>query len=43
MVLAFIALTLLTGVLKWKDIAVNGQIWSTLIWYGGILGWRAPQ
>lgn len=37
-VLAFIALTLLTGVLKWKDIAVNGQIWSTLIWYGGILG-----
>ncbi|MCI5850678.1 MAG: anion permease [Sutterellaceae bacterium] len=37
-VLGFIALSLLTGILKWKDIAVNSQIWSTLAWYGGILG-----
>lgn len=37
-VLGFISLCLLTGILKWKDIAVNGQIWSTLAWYGGILG-----
>lgn len=37
-VLGFIALALITGVLKWKDVATNGQIWTTLAWYGGILG-----
>ncbi len=37
-VLAFIALCLIFGVLKWQDVAKNGQIWTTLMWYGGILG-----
>ena len=37
-VLGFIALSLITGVLKWQDVAKNGQIWTTLTWYGGILG-----
>ena len=37
-VLGFIALGILFGVLDWKKIAVNEQVWSTLAWYGGILG-----
>lgn len=37
-VLGFIACALITGVLKWSDVAKNGQIWTTLAWYGGILG-----
>jgi DASS family divalent anion:Na+ symporter len=37
-VLGFISLSLITGVLKWEDVAKNGQIWTTLAWYGGILG-----
>lgn len=36
-VLGFIALCLLTGVLEWKKVAVNGQLWTTLTWYAGIL------
>lgn len=37
-VLGFIAVCLMTNVLKWKDIAKNSQVWTTLMWYGGILG-----
>ena len=37
-VLGFIAICLITNVLKWSDVAKNGQVWSTLMWYGGILG-----
>lgn len=37
-VLGLIAAFILSGVLSWKRIATNGQVWSTLVWYGGILG-----
>lgn len=37
-VLGFIALCLMTGILKWQNIAKNGKVWGTLMWYGGILG-----
>ena len=37
-ILGFIALTLMTGVLKWQNVANNPKVWSTLMWYGGILG-----
>ncbi|MCF0253257.1 MAG: DASS family sodium-coupled anion symporter [Duodenibacillus sp.] len=37
-VFGFIAVCLITGVLKWEKIATNGQVWTTLMWYGGILG-----
>lgn len=37
-VLCFISFCLIFGVLKWEDIAKNTSVWSTLIWYGGILG-----
>lgn len=36
-VLGFIAMCLLTGVLEWKKVAVNSQLWTTLTWYAGIL------
>ena len=37
-VLGFIALCLMTGILKWQNIAKNSKVWGTLMWYGGILG-----
>jgi DASS family divalent anion:Na+ symporter len=36
--LALVAATLLTGIIDWNKIAVNQGAWSTLMWYGGIVG-----
>lgn len=36
--IAFVAAALATGVFKWKDVLQAGGAWSTLIWYGGIIG-----
>lgn len=36
--LAFLAVSLLTGVISWKKVLEQGGAWNTLIWYGGILG-----
>lgn len=37
-ILGFIAVALITGILKWENMARNTSIWNTLMWYGGILG-----
>lgn len=37
-ILGFIAVALITGILKWEKMAENRSIWNTLMWYGGILG-----
>lgn len=36
--LAFLAFSLLFGIISWKDILEDKGSWSTLIWYGGIIG-----
>lgn len=36
--IAFVASALATGVLKWENVLKTGGAWSTLIWYGGIIG-----
>lgn len=36
--IAFVAGALVTGVLTWDDVLKTGGAWSTLIWYGGIIG-----
>ncbi|MBC7342490.1 MAG: DASS family sodium-coupled anion symporter [Clostridia bacterium] len=35
---AFVALCLVLGVTKWDSVLTSGGAWSTLIWYGGIVG-----
>ncbi len=36
--IAFVAAALVTKVLTWDDILKTSGAWSTLIWYGGIIG-----
>lgn len=36
--IAFVASALVTRVLTWQDILQTSGAWSTLIWYGGIIG-----
>lgn len=36
--IAFVAAALVTRVLTWEDVLQTGGAWSTLIWYGGIIG-----
>lgn len=36
--ITFVAAALVTSVLTWEDVLKTGGAWSTLIWYGGIIG-----
>lgn len=36
--IGFVALCLASGVMSWEKVAKQSSAWSTLIWYGGILG-----
>lgn len=36
--IAFVALSLVTKVMSWEDIVNNKNAWSTLIWFGGVIG-----
>ena len=36
--IAFVAASLVTRVLTWEGVLKTGGAWSTLIWYGGIIG-----
>lgn len=36
--IAFLAACLFTGIIKWEKIVASKNAWSTLIWYGGIIG-----
>jgi DASS family divalent anion:Na+ symporter len=36
--IALVAASLVTGIIDWSKIAANQGAWSTLMWYGGIVG-----
>jgi divalent anion:Na+ symporter, DASS family len=36
--ISFVAISLLTGVVTWENLVSTKGAWSTLVWYGGIVG-----